>query len=150
MAFKEVELTEEERAALSGTFFKFNAIGDRLAGIYVGKRPTTGIGANSGKEDYTFKTKNAEGAIEQQTLTPPTSLAQQLKKAERDGLLVAGRKVVIQFVSEVDVGKESPMKQFKLLVDDGAASPANAGTKPAAPKPAPKPAPVPDDFDIPL
>lgn len=143
MAFREVDLTEEERAALSGTFFKFNAIGDRLLGRFIGTRPSTGTYAKPGQLDYTFRHKNAEGVVEDVTLTPPADLALKLKKAA----LQPGWKVSITYASEVDTGKESKMKVFKLLVDDsdGAA----AAPKAAPPPPAPKPkAPAADDIDF--
>lgn len=142
MAFREVDLTEEERAAMQGAYFKFNAIGDRLMGRFLSTRPSTGTYAKPGQLDYVFRHKNAEtGAIEDVTLTPPADLVAKLKKAG----LKPGWKVSITYASDLDVGKESPMKIFKLLVDDSpAAAPAPAAP---APKPAPKPAPA-DDIDF--
>lgn len=142
MAFREVDLTEEERAALSGSFFKFNAIGDRLAGKFLSTRPSTGTYAKPGQLDYTFRHKNAEGVIEDVTLTPPADLAAKLKKAA----LQPGWKVSITYTSDLPTGKESPMKVFKLLVDDSPAAAPAAAAPP--PKPQPKPAPSPDDIDF--
>ncbi len=141
MAFREVELTEEERAAMSGAYFKFSAIGDRLVGRFISTRPSTGTYSKPGQLDYIIRHKNAEGAIEDVTLTPPADLAAKLKKAQ----LKPGWKVSITYASDHDVGKESPMKVFKLLVDDS--DPPKAATP--APAPAPKPkAPAPDDIDF--
>lgn len=145
MAFREVELTEEERAAMSGAYFKFNAIGDRIVGRFISTRPSTGTFAKPGQLDYTIRHKNAEtGAIEDVTLTPPADLAAKLKKAQ----LKPGWKVSITYSSDVDVGKESPMKVFKLLVDDSDAPAAAKPAAPPAPAPKPKPAPAPDDIDF--
>lgn len=148
MAFKEVELTEEEKQAMTsgGSFFKFNAIGDRIAGVFLRTQPRTGQYAKTGQLTYVFKAKNAEGQVVELLCDPPTDAAARLKKAQelKDGdalKLVPGKKMILTYVSNQDVGKESPMKIFKLQVDD--APPSSTA---AAPKPPPKPAE--DDIDF--
>ena len=129
MAFEEVTLSEEERAALGSTFFKFSAIGESLAGIFVSKRPSTGQYAKG--DDYVFRVKDkATGAIGEVVLSPPTDLAQKLKKADPK----PGNKMIMTYTGDLDVQKASPMKQFKLLIDRSASA-----VPAAAPKPAPKP-----------
>lgn len=133
MAFEEVTLTDEEKAAMSATFVKFEAIGDQLAGVFVSTRPATGQYAKPGQLEYVFRRKDATtGEIAEVALNPPTDAAQKLKKAA----LKPGNKVIVKYVSDQDVGKESPMKIFKVLVDRAAAA-----------APAPKPAPKPENLD---
>lgn len=134
MAFEEVTLTEEEKAAMSATFVKFEAIGDQLGGVFVATRPATGQYAKAGQLEYVFKRKDATtGEISEVILNPPFDAAVKLKKAA----LKPGNKVIVKYVSDQDVGKESPMKIFKVMVDRAAAAPA----------PAPKPAPKPENLD---
>jgi hypothetical protein len=137
MAFKEIELTEEEKAALGSDFYKFTAIGQKLVGKFVRTQAQSGQFAKAHLIDYVFKMKNEAGAVVEAVLNPPTDLGQKLKKAA----LKPGHAVMITYASDLDVGKESPMKIFKVLVDD---SPA-AG---AAAKPPPPPPPSDDDLNF--
>lgn len=130
MAYKEIELTEEERAAAGAKFFKFGAIGDKLVGRFIRTQPTTGTYAKAGQLDYVFRTKAGDVS-----LSPPADAALKLKKAN----LKPGNAVMISYERDQDVGKESLMKVFRVLVDD---SPA------VAKKPEPAPPPVPDDIDF--
>jgi hypothetical protein len=105
MAFREVTVDETENK----TYFKFNAIGDRLAGVFVSA--TTVDGQFGPRREYVFKTKDA-GTV---TLTPSTDLARKLEKAG----LAPGAKVIATYTADKDIGKASPMKMFKVLVDVG-------------------------------
>jgi len=126
MAFREVELSEEERAAMSQKFFKFNAIGDRLAGVFVSSRMASGKFGE--QREYLFRTKDGQVA-----LTPPTDAA---KKLEKIGLK-PGWKVLITYDQDIDVGKEKPMKHFKVLFEESIAPPAAPAPAPAAAPKAP-------------
>ncbi len=143
MAFKDVELTDEEKAQLGMHYVKFNAIGDKFLGKVIGTRQSVGKFAKPGDIDYVVKTKNAEGAVVEMLLTPGGDLAPKFKKAN----VRAGFKLRIEYVSDRDVNKESPMKVFKLQVDDSEAGAATAAPAPAAAaaKPAPAPAPAAED-----
>lgn len=141
MAFKEVELTEEERASAGAKFFKFEAIGAKLTGRFVRTQPQTGQYAKAGAVDYVFRTKEPSGAIVEVVLNPPADLSLKLKKAA----LTPGRAVAMTYERDLDVGKESPMKIIKLLVDDTPMKPAPAAAPPKAPPPAPAPE---DDIDF--
>jgi hypothetical protein len=90
--------------------------------------------------------KGADGKWEAKLLDGPVNLQGKLKKAEKDGLLKVGCIVLAMHKSNLDVGKESPMKVIELKIDPvvnpqalellkkfAAAAPA-AGT--AKPKPA--------------
>lgn len=136
MAFEEVALSEEEKAALGGTFVRFNAIGDKFPGVFVRTQPATGQFAKPNVPSYVFKGKKEDGSLAEFICDPNPDLAPRLAKAA----LKPGNRVIIQYVSDLDTGKEKPLKQFKLLVDRSTAAP--------APKPPPPPA---DPFDdIPL
>lgn len=137
MAFKEVELSDAEKAALGGKFKKFEAIGDRLAGVFVRQEDRQG---KFGPETvFVFRCKNESGVIEEVSLSSGghTDAAVKLRKAA----LKPGNKVMISYASALDVGKQHPMKLFKVLVDTETTT---ASTMPA---PAPKPV-VPDDVDF--
>lgn len=112
MAFKEVVI-EEQSSGSKAPFFKFNAIGDRLLGVFLNEQPGSGQ-YGEGKTWYVFKTK--EGNV---TLDAPANCAQALRKAKNEGLLQPGRKVMITYTADKDIGKSNPMKLFKVLVDDG-------------------------------
>lgn len=160
MAFVDVEIPEPE----AGSFFKFIAIGDRFIGRYLG----CAMGqagefegrAIPAKMRYNFNT--AEGP---QSIDPHTHLAKGLEKAIADGLLKPGVKVLITYHADKDVGKQSPMKLYKLAIDSspapaGAAKPAAAAAAPTAAQKAAKlraelaalegPAPTGTDDDIPF
>ncbi len=152
MAFVDVEIPEGE----GGSFFKFNAIGDRLAGVFVSK----GMGAagNFGaKMEYVFKVRKTDGTpgFENVTVNPPTKLGQGFEKAD----LKPGHRVIATYTGDLPTsgkvdseGKPySPTKLFKLQVDT-AIAPAGAAKPAAPPPPPPKPAaPAADEFDdIPL
>ena len=145
MPFVEVELTDEEKAALGMQYVKFTAIGQTLLGKVMSTRPSTGTYAKPGDLDFVIRTKNAEGAIVDMLLTPGGDLGPKFKKAK----VAAGFKLMIEYVGDRDVGKEQPMKVFKLKVDASGAGAAPAAPAPAsAPKPAPAPAPATDDIDF--
>jgi hypothetical protein len=135
MAFREIELTEEERAALGAKFFKFDAIGDRLVGRFLRSEERDG---KFGRETlYHFKRKTEAGQIEEVALSSGgnSDAIQKLRKAA----IKPGVAVMVTFTATLDVGKANPMKMFKVLVDD---SPA------ATPTPAPKPKPADDDLNF--
>lgn len=134
MAYQEVELTEEEKQTKK--FYKFSAIGDCLKGVFL--RTSVSTGTYAGKTEYHFKTKNPAGVIEEVVLTPPTDCGKKLAKSG----LKPGSRVMITYTADVDTGKETPMKQFKVLVD-------NAPTAVQPPPPPPSRTPGADD-DIPF
>lgn len=108
MAFKEVEADPHE----SSSFFKFNAIGDKFAGVF--KSYSQKDGTYGPEHNYVFQTK--EGAI---TVNAKTDLHKKLQKAA----LKPGYKVIASYASDLDTGKPSPMKIFKVLVDSEVAAP---------------------------
>ncbi len=150
MAYQEIE-----DDGPSGQFFKFNAIGDKIAGLYVGHRPATGTYAKPNDLEHMILQRDGLWI-----LTPPTDAARKLLKAERDGSLKPGASVMLSYSGDKDVGQQSPMKMIKVLVDPevkpaalalvkphlGAASAGPAPQAQAA-KPAPKPAPAPKADD---
>lgn len=105
MAMREVVVTEEERKAAGGKFFKFNAIGDKLVGRYVSRK--------EGKFgfEYTFKTDDGE-----KTHSPGKNLAPKLEKALREGLK-PGMLCVAKFTSTLDTGQASPMAVIAFAYD---------------------------------
>ncbi len=134
MAYREIP-HDEQAASGPANYFKFNAIGDKLGGVFVSCRQ-----GNYGM-DYTFRNKTGEHVV-----TVKGALQKQLEKAD----LEPGFKVIIEYVrnqpmldknGQVKTDEHgvpfNPMKVYKVLVDDSPAS--------AAPKPAPKPAPAADD-----
>jgi len=126
MAFKEVDVPPAESA---GEFFKFNAIGDRFAGVFIRTAKRTVQFSDGAKEltTYYFRTKTGDVSID-----PTVDLARRFEKAQ----LQPGYKVIATYVADIPNAdpKRSAMKQYKLLVDDEV----------AAPKPPPPPA---SDFD---
>lgn len=145
MAMREVTTPENE-----GEFFKFTAIGDKLAGYFAEAYENEGqYGTN---HNYKFVTK--QGVM---IFTAKSRALQLLTAAD----LKPGYKVILTYTANRDVGKESPLKLFKLQVDDeiteqaiaaikgkAQAAPAKAAAKPAA-KPEPKEEdPFAEDDDI--
>lgn len=128
MAFKEVAVDPVEQ---SGTFFKFNAIGDRLLGVFLRteKRTVTFRPDEGPREVTTYFFRTKEGDV---SLDPTVDLARRFEKAQ----LKPGYKVIATYVADIPNANpaRSAMKQFKLLVDDEV----------SAPKAPPPPA---DDFD---
>lgn len=106
MAFKEID----PGPAPTGSFYKFKAIGDKFAGVFVSKEIVNKF--EKPAHEYTFK--NKEGV---HTITANYDLRRRLDKAD----LKPGFKVLITFASELPPEKpgHSAMKQFKVLVDDG-------------------------------
>lgn len=144
MAYKEVELSEEEMKSAGAAYVQFKAIGDKLIGRFLGTQPTTGKYAKAGENDYRFKTVNEKKEVVEVLLTPATNCRMKLEKAEKNGELRIGSKVLISFDSEQDIGKQSPLKIFKVAIDN---SPPPAGA--VAPKPPPPPPPpAADDIDF--
>jgi hypothetical protein len=129
VAFREIELTEEERGALGAKFVKFDAIGDRLAGRFLRSEERDG---KFGRETlYHFKRKTEAGQLEEVVLSSGgnSDAVQKLRKAG----IKPGAAVLITFTATIDVGKAHPMKLFKVLVDDS---------------PAAKPKPADDDLNF--
>lgn len=143
MAFKKIEIPEDEGGGRA--FFKFNAIGDRLAGVFL-SYSISNAGNYGPKPEYVFRIKGPDGQPQEVALNPPTRLAMALEKAQ----LKKGHKVIAVLTGEKDVGKGSPMKLFEVMVDDSpSAAPAQAAAPApaAAPKPKPPPPPAGDEFD---
>lgn len=133
MAFVDVEIPE---GGEGGEYFKFNAIGDRLVGVFVSKAMGQ-AGEYQGRPiparlEYVFRTR--EGNV---TVSPPTKLAMGFERAD----LKPGHRVIATFTGEIAATKpgHSAIKVFKLQVDrDPPAAGAAAAPKP--PPPPPKPA----------
>ena len=137
MAYKEITLTEEEQKAGNSNYVKFNAIGDKFAGVFVNTstREVTFPGQTKPRNvtDYVFKNKDGL-----HTLSAPYDLDRKLKKAA----LRPGYKVAMVFTGEVapEDPSKSAMKLFKVLVDDEIST-STAAAAPKPPPPAPKPPP---------
>jgi hypothetical protein len=93
MAFREIEPDPLAK------FFKFEAIGDRLMGVFVRYEKRTANFNDGPKEveEYTFRDQKGE----LWTITAGGSLAGQLRKAQ----LKPGYKVLIQFKATQDTGR---------------------------------------------
>lgn len=129
MAFREVDVDPAEAA---GEFFKFNAIGDKFAGVFLRTAKRT-VQFNDGPKElttYYFRTRAGDVSLD-----PTVDLARRLEKAQ----LKPGYKVIATYVADIPNANpnRSPMKQYKLLVDDEI----------AAPKAPPPPAAAASDFD---
>lgn len=142
MAFRPVTLTKEEEASVGANFFKFSSIGQKLLGRYLRTQPQTGPYARAGHLDYVFRIRTDDEAISEVVFSPPVRAMQLLEKAVKAGMLKPNYAVKITYVSDLDVGKAQPMKNFALEIDD-------APTAPAARPPPPPPSPRSDD-DIPF
>lgn len=125
MAFKEVQLSEEEQKSGLRKFRKFDAIGDKHVGLLVKvEQQTKTFKAEEGPKTFAVYVfwDAVEGEFE---ITPPTDLDKKLKKAMRPGSeggldLVPGRGhvVAMKYDSTLAIsGRSDPMKLFKLLVD---------------------------------
>lgn len=136
MAFKKIELTEEEQAASNANFHKFDQPGDKFSGVFLSV--TEEDGKYGKRKNYKFRTRNAEGAIVEEVITPPTDLDRKMNKVQWK----PGYRVQITYTHNQDTGKATPMKIFDFLVDDAPAAK-------AAPKPPPPPPPPPgaDELD---
>jgi hypothetical protein len=125
VAFQTVELSEEELAMPNKSFVKFNAIGDRFAGVFCSVAEITN---NFGKKQNEYTFKNKEGT---HVVSANFDLERRLKKIG----LKPGYKVIITY--EKDLPSEdptrSPMRLFKVQFD-------STVTAPAAKAPPPKPA----------
>lgn len=104
MAFRDVEPDSFEPR----NFYKFTAIGDKLAGWFVKTVETTAF--EKPATEYTFRDKDGVDW----TITPSGALKQQLAKAA----LKPGNRAIITYTGNKDIGKPSPMKTFKVQVDD--------------------------------
>lgn len=151
MAFEDVELTAEEKAALTQSFISLDSIGQVFTGRLVRTQPQTGQYAKKNAVDYVFKYKNpaeglpghraelAVGAVVEGTLKSQADINQKLGKAKPE----AGHVIRVQYLSDLDIGKENPMKIYKVQIDR---SPPKAGATAAPPPPPPPPAA--DDVDF--
>ena len=122
MAFREVELSEEEKKGGGRKFKKFSAIGDAVLALFVRTEEDTVNYSDGPKRvtKYIFWNRT-DGEFE---VTPDTDLAKKLKKAQRpeseggfgmaEGL---GHLVKAKFASTLDTGQASPMKVYSLAVD---------------------------------
>lgn len=136
MAFREVKDPVESGEMTERNFFKFAAIGDRLAGWYVGKAAKTANFADGPKQitEYTFR--DAQGV--DQIVNPPKSLLNKLVKAESEGMLTPGCAVIMKFDGTKDIGQASPLKLIALAIDSTPSTkmPKGKPYKPAAQAPA--------------
>lgn len=149
MAFRKVEVSEEERKAMGQSFISLDNIGDRFTGRLVKTQPQTGPYAKPDRVDYVFKYANpppnapghrpelAVKAVAEGILKSYGDVAMKLKKANvRPGWIVRVTKT-----GDLDIGKDNPMPTFDVEIDD--TPPHSAQGQAAAPAPAPKPAPKP-------
>ena len=142
MAFIDVEV---EESGGERTYPKFNAIGDRVAGYYVGKSVNT-RGNFGPKDEYTFRDK----AGVDQTIEPPVDLARRIEKAIELGMK-PGCPAISEFKSTRDIGKDNPMKVFTFKFDPEARQLPKPKARPAAqPSRSQPPPPGFDDSDIPF
>jgi hypothetical protein len=137
-----------------GSFVKLQAIGDKLSGLFIGSKPSSGGQyTKPGDRDYLILQKDGV-----KVFGAPTDALRKLKKAEGSGQLKPGCAVMITYTSDLDVGQQSSMRVFKVLIDPEAkpaavaavkphlhlagdqSQPAQQAAKPAQSKPAPKPA----------
>jgi hypothetical protein len=102
MAWQEVP--EQQRTKFVKLKDVFSVVGDRFLGVYV----SSAENANGYGTDYVFNTDQGD-----LTLTTKGALKGQLDKAIRDG----GGLIAIQFSGHREVGKESPMRTFKVMQD---------------------------------
>jgi hypothetical protein len=150
MAFKEVVLTKEEVAALSGKFWKPKMVGDKLLGFFVKyEQRQHDFGPQNGgvKTLHSYTFQNKEGAITHDA-NPDLhrKLQKAMKPAAEGGLgLTPGQRHAcsMTYSGDLDTGQESKMKMFRLEVDTDF----KAG---AAPPPPPPPPPATDYDDIPF
>jgi hypothetical protein len=135
VAWKTIELTEEEQKAGGGRpFRKFNAIGDDALGFYVKKETKTVNYKDGPKEEaiYIFYGQIADQHGVKSTrefeVTPPQDLRKKLEKAERpaDGTPEGGaglapgmgHLVKMKFSSTKQIeGRDDPMKLFTVATD---------------------------------
>lgn len=127
MAWKTIELTEEEQKAGGGRpFKKFTAIGDDALGFYVKKEKQTANYKDGPKEEmvYVFYGQIADQDGVKTTrefeVTPPQDLRKKLEKAEREAGLAPGmgHLVKMRFSSTLEIpGRTDPMKLFTTAVD---------------------------------
>lgn len=160
MAFRDVSANPEEMGE-GAEYPKFNALGDKVAGLFI-ETYEQDDQFNPGKKrlNYKFKGRKADGTPGTLIITPTAHLARSLDGAQ----LKRGDKVIMELIAEKDVGKDSPMKIFKVLVEDGKPGAAPAAqakpvarpaaqpqrqAAPAAQRQPPKPAADPFDFDAP-
>lgn len=124
MAFKKIELTEEEMKSGSGRQWKkFVAIGDSAVGFFVRKETAT-ANYNDGPKEITkwifYGKLTGRPSPEDFEITPPSDLKQRLEKAEKEeGLLPgAGHLVKMTFAkSRVVEGQTDPKKIFEVAVE---------------------------------
>lgn len=127
MAWKTIELTEEEQKAGGGRpFKKFNAIGDEALGFYVKKEETTANYKDGPKKETVYVIygkhvdQNGVTSNREIEITPPQDLKKKLEKAEREGGLAPGmgHLIKMKFTSTKTIeGREDPMKLFTVAVD---------------------------------
>jgi hypothetical protein len=125
-----------------GTFFKYQAIGDKVAGVYQGVREVdSNLPDRAGKKDqiYSFRARGADGKIGIVDVTANYDFHRRMQAAMKDGLK-PGHKVIATYTHEIPAKQAgfSPMKGFKILWDDAAPS-APATPPPPPPKPADDP-----------
>lgn len=134
MAFKTVELTEEEQKGNGGRKFKkFEAVGDKMLALFVKTEKATANYSDGPKEvtKYIFWNRT-DGEFE---VTPTTDLDKKLKKAmkpESDGGFGLapglGHLVKIAFASTLPIeGRADPMKIFSVAVDTAPEAQFHAG-----------------------
>src|SRR5690606_19816305 len=110
-------------------FVRFNAIGDRYAGVFISVTETTGrFGPES---HYLFRGKEGDFIIR-----PNFDLKRRLEKAE----LKPGHKVLVTLVAQIPNRdpQKSPMNQFKVMVDASSTAVPAARTPPPAAQAAPE------------
>lgn len=127
MAWKTIELTEEEQKAGGGRQWKkFEAIGDSALGFFVKKETATANYSDGAKQvtKWIFYGKCTDqhgvAANREFEITPPMDLEKKLKKAEREMGLAEGlgHLVKMTFTSTLAIeGRDDPKKIFTVAVD---------------------------------
>ena len=126
MAWKTVELTEEEQKSGGGRpFKKFTAIGDTVLGFYVKKEKTTANYKDGPKEETVYiiygehVDQNGVKSDREFEVTPPQDLKKKLEKAEREGLAPGmGHLIKAKFDTTLAIeGRSDPMKLFTFAFD---------------------------------
>jgi hypothetical protein len=124
MAFREVVLTDEEMKSGGRKFKKFEAIGDKHFGFFIGfetQRKDFYDGKGERELELLVFWTRQDGEFE---ITPPDSLVKGIRKAmlpeSQGGMGLrerAGHVVRMAFKSTKDVGKQNPMKLIGVEVD---------------------------------
>lgn len=145
MSWKDVVIDEE-----GGEFFKFDAIGTKLSGVFLSKAMDSS-GKYGPKMAYNFRTAAGEVKV-----NPPVLLERAFESVNDGAGLAAGDGVIATYVKDIPPTKagNNPTKgftmKFECAADGNARRKAAAKAGASAPKPPPPPPPADELEDIPL